>query len=143
MNPLTQVKFSPPSFEHLEPKKLALEVDRHLPRLFQMHANLAQTAITATTSGNGFGFNSGNEIITGSKLGIPTGLATVQFVTASVSTGSTPNAYTTSAGPSATVSGGIDIYVFQPTSNVDTTPIAATAAVLIHWHATGITKGST
>jgi len=135
--------FRPGSLSNVKDEHLKVELDRYIGRIYDGHASLNSTAVKAPAFGAGFATNSGNEIVTGSKLGVPTGLSTVNHVATSVSTGSTPNAYTTSAGPSATVAGAIDIFVFQPTAAGDTTPIAATAAVLIHWIATGQAETTT
>ena len=139
----SKATFRPPTFKNLPARELADAVDAHLPRLFDMHSSLNATAIKGPRYAAGFATNAGNEIITGSKFNIPTGLSKVNFVVASVSTGLTPNAYTLSAQPSAQVPGSINILVFQPTAAGNTTPTAATAAVLVHWVATGEAETTT
>src|SRR6266496_2673206 len=130
--------FRPPTFERLAPEKLATELDKHLPRLFDAHASLNGTAVKAPAFGGTFATNSGEIVITGSKLGIPTGLSLVSAVVVSLvaGTGAALNLWV-SAGKSITVRGGIDVYVFQPTSSGDNTPVPATGPVSIHWYATG------
>lgn len=135
--PNSQFTYRTGTFSKLPADRLALELDQHLPRLFNAHASLNATAVKAPALAAGFATISGNLTITGSKTGIITGLTTVQNVTASVNTGSTPNNYTLSARPSPLTPGSIDIYVFQPTAAGNTTPVAATAPVLVHWTASG------
>lgn len=135
--------FRTPSFEHLEPRDLALALDRHLPRLFDAHASLNATVVKAPAFAAGFATVSGSLSVLGSKLNIATGLTKVNNVTASVNTGSTPNSYTLSALPSPLTPGAIDVYVWQPTSSSVTTPVAATTAVIVHWTATGEAETTT
>ena len=134
--------FRTPTFEHLPPEKLGLEIDRHLPRLFDAHALLNATAVKAPRFGSNFASTSGNEIITGTKT-VVTGLSSIDHVTASVSTSGVPNAYTLSCDLNKTTPGSVDISIFQPTAAGNTTPILATAAVLVHWIATGQAETTT
>lgn len=78
----------------------------------------------------------GSATVTGSITNIPTGLATVSQVQASIDNGNAAHNFTLSATPSK-LPGCIDIYVWQPTSAVNNTPIAATTAVLVRWVANG------
>lgn len=74
--------------------------------------------------------------VTGSAIAIPTGLASIRSVTASIDNGSTPHNLTISATPS-NVPGAIDIHVFQPASKTDNTPANGTIPVLVRWTAVG------
>src|SRR5438876_10909037 len=103
--------FGTPTFENLPHEKLTIELDRHLPRLFDAHRSLNATAVKAPAFAAGFATIAGNVSVLGSKLNIPTGLTSVANVIASVNTGSTANAYTLSARPSPLTPGAIDIYV--------------------------------
>lgn len=78
----------------------------------------------------------GQVTVTGSSKSIPTGLATVKQVTASIDNGATAHNFTLSATPSAQP-GCIDLYVWQPASSAVNTPIACTSAVPVRWTATG------
>lgn len=78
----------------------------------------------------------GQVTVTGSSKSIPTGLATVKQVTASIDSGATAHNFTISATPSQQP-GCIDLYIFQPTSSTVNTPIACVSAVLVRWAATG------
>lgn len=133
--------FRPPTFIELPHERLALELDRHLPRLYDAHNALDGQAIKAPSLDHGFGVQSGETTFTGTKLGIATGLALVDRVVASVVSRTATN-ITVTAIKSQTVIGGIDLYAWQPTGTADTTPIAATAPVTAHWWASGTAKAT-
>jgi hypothetical protein len=135
--------FRPPTLWKLPPDKLALELDRHLPRLYDAHNALNGQAVKGPVLNGGFAVQKGNEIVTGSKLSIPTGLVTVDQVTVTLSTGAQPHNFTVSAAPSAETQGAIDIWVFQPTSSGNNTPVPCTTAVLARWWATGSGQANT
>ncbi len=131
------------TLSNLTHEQLGKELDSHLPRLYDAHNALNGIAIKGPILNGGFSVMGDVTTVTGSKLGIVTGLANVLSVTASVNNGATASAYTVSARPSQTVRGAIDLFLWQPTSAGVTTPIAATAAVPVHWFATGTSKVST
>lgn len=133
----TNFKFRTPTFIGLEHHQLVIELDRSLPRLYDAHASLDSTAVKGPTTGAGFSVASGTATFTGSKLGISTGLATVTNAVGSINSGATPHNFWVSALPSKTVTGGIDLYVYMPTSNADNTPILATSSTTVNWWATG------
>ncbi len=136
--------FRPPTFEHLPQEKLSVELDKHLPRLFDAHAVLNGTAIKSPVFGGTFATNSGIATVTGSKLGIATGMSKVNHVVASLVAGrGLPLNLCVSAGVSVATVGAIDIYVFQPTSSGDNTPIPCTIPRGIHWYATGEAETTT
>jgi hypothetical protein len=137
MSPTNVFTFRPPSFYRLDNENLGLELDRSLPRLYDAHSALSGQAIKAPAINGGFSVQSGTVTVTGSKLGIVTGLTTVNQVVASINSNVATN-ITVTAQPSVTVKGGIDIYCWMPTSSSVTTPIAATSPVLIHWWSSGV-----
>jgi hypothetical protein len=75
--------------------------------------------------------------VTGSAKSVATGLKTVSNVVVSIDNGSVATNLWVTAAPSATVMGTIDIFVWKPTASNNNTPIAATSAVSIRWHAWG------
>jgi len=129
--------FRPGSLSNVKDEHLKVELDRYIGRIYDSHASLNSTAVKAPAFGSGFAVQSGSLSVKGSKTGIATGLSTVSHAVASVDNGATASAYTVSCRPSPTVTGGIDIYVWQPTAAGNTTPTAATSAVTVHWWATG------
>lgn len=132
-------RFRPPSFYRLGLEELRLELDQHLPRLYDAHNALVGQVIKAPAINGGFGVQSGTVTVTGSKLGIATGLTTVTRVVASLDAANgTPTNFTVAAQPSQGTKGAVDIYVFMPTSASVTTAIAATTAAVVHWWATGV-----
>ncbi len=78
----------------------------------------------------------GSATVTGSAIGIPTGLATVNECSGSIDTGATPHNFTVSVAKSQTP-GAIDITVFKPTANNNNTPILNTTATIVRWIASG------
>jgi len=128
--------FRPPTLLHRTHDELELELDRHLPRLYDAHNALAGIAIQAPALNAGFAMVTGSLTVTGSKTGIVTGLATVTRVVVSIASATATN-FTVTAQPTPATAGSINIYVWQPTAAGDTTPIACTTAVTIHWWASG------
>lgn len=118
-------------------KRLRSNLDRDLKTIYQSHGTLNGTAVKAPAFGAGFAIDSGNVIVTGSKLNCGTSLSSINQIVATCSTGATPNAYTLSIGPSPNNGSQFDVYVFMPTNATTTTPILATSAVLVRWIATG------
>ncbi len=142
----SKATFRPPTFKHLSAPQLADAVDAHLPRLFGMHESLNATAIKSPAFGVNFATNSNVAFVqNGQLLGIPTGLSSVTQVVATPDAGNgVPLNITVTAQPSKTTPGTIDIFIFQPTSNVDNTPVLATGtAYSIHWSVTGQAETTT
>ena len=127
----------PPPYLTMPHERVREQLDKDLPILYNAHGALDSTAIKAVQQGAGFAFASGNLQITGSKTGISTGLTTVQNVTASINNGATPTNVWVTATITPSNKSTIDIYVWKPTAAGDTTPIAATSPVTVHWTATG------
>lgn len=131
------------TFIALPADKLGLELDRHLPRLYDAHASLNATAVKAPAFGGSFATTSGLDGVTGHRT-IATGLSTVKSVVASLESGSgVPLNLWVTAGVNKTTPSSIDIFVWKPTSAVDNTPIAETGQVTIHWYATGDAETTT
>jgi len=120
-------------------RTLGANLDRDMKTIYSSHSALSNTAVKAPAFGAGFAMASGvASVVNGQKLGIPTGLASVDHVTASLNSGNgVPLNQWITSQPSLTVPGAIDIFIFKPTSNVDNTPIAATGTLVTHWIATG------
>jgi len=79
---------------------------------------------------------SGKATVTGSAVGIPTGLQSVKNATATIDNGSTAHNLWVSVVVSKTP-GAIDIYVWKPTAAGNNTPIANTTAIAVRWTASG------
>jgi len=142
MSPVNKFDIRPPSLHNISDQGLRDELERFLQFIYQSHNALNGVTIQAPATNQGFSVQSGTTTLTGSKLGIPTGLATVTRVTASQDAGATATNFIVSARVSKSVQGAIDIYIWQPTAVGDTTPIAATTACTVHWWATGIPGAS-
>lgn len=142
-SPLGDFKFRTPTFSNLRDEHLKIELDRALPRLYDAHAALNATALTAPTKGAGFSAMSGSLSVTGSQTGIATGLATVEQAIASIANGATATNFWATCEPSPGTLGAIDIYIWMPTAMADTTPTAAITAVSVHWWATGTATSPT
>lgn len=127
----------PPSLITVPDELLKAEIDKWLLRIYQAHGTLDSTAVQAPATGTGYLFAHGRTSVTGSKLGIVTGLTTVTNCGASIDNGATATNFTVTARVSSSVLGGIDVYVWMPTAAGDTTPIAATSAVTVAWWAAG------
>lgn len=123
-------------------KSFKLHVNRNVQRMATAHQTLDQTAIKAPTLGAGFAVMSGSETVTGSKLAIPTGLTVVSHVIASIDNADVPTNFWVTARVTPTDQTSVDIFVWQPTSNADNTPIASTTAVTVRWWATGTSEAS-
>jgi len=79
----------------------------------------------------------GQTTVTGSQIGIVTGLTIVGTVTASISNGNTATNLWPTASVNAADRSKIDLYVWQPTAAGNNTPIAGTTPILLHWWVTG------
>ena len=77
--------------------------------------------------------------VTGSAKAVVTGLKTLSNIVVSIDNGAIATNLWVTATPSSVVAGAFDVYCWKPTSNVDNTPIAATSAVNVRWHAWGTT----
>lgn len=84
------------------------------------------------------GIQAGSTIVTGSKIGIATGLSNVAHVVATIDAAAVALNNWVSASISAT-SGAIDIRIWMPTGVADTTPIASTTTWTVRWIAFGST----
>lgn len=129
--------FRPPTFLKLSSTELRVEMDRALPRLYDAHASLDGTAIKAPAFGTGFCVDTGNLTVTGSKLAIQTRLTTVEQVVASIDNGANATNTTVTASITPANHSQIDIYCWMPTAAGDTTPIASTNPVAVHWWVSG------
>jgi hypothetical protein len=108
-----------------------VEASRDLHEVIQLLARqlgVLQTQLAATQTGV--------STITGSAIGVPTGLLTVKSVTAAIDNGSTAHNFWVSCTPSK-VPGAVDLFVWQPTAAGNNTPVAGTTAVPVRWIATG------
>ena len=117
---MTQVhnKWMPPNFSH---------IDRGLDDAIQK-----AFINTYTVENLVAGTQSGTTVVTGSLMFVPTGLSLVNQVTASVNNGTTAHNYTVTALVSAR-KGCIDLYVWQPASSGNNTPIPATSPANVQW----------
>lgn len=137
MTVVNKTTIRPPSLIGTTSEHLRSEVQNFLQFIWQSHNTLNGVTIQAPATNQGFSVQSGTTSVTGSKLSIPTTLAKVIRVTASIDSGTTATNFTVSARPSPLTLGAIDIFVWMPTAAGDTTPIAATSAATVHWWATG------
>lgn len=137
-NPLSLVKalqtrWRPPSFVDFHrqlqanPAQASRDLDAALLRAHQGMAQL-ENMIACTQQGV--------TTVTGSLIGIPTGLTTVTTASGSIDQGSTAHNFWLTITPSA-FAGAIDIYVWQPTAAGNNTPIACTTAIKVRWVVTG------
>lgn len=136
----TPFTYRPPSFIRLPDEQLKNELDKAIPRIYDAHASLASTAIVASTAGAGFAVLSGNTTVTGSKLAITTGLASATQVIASLDNGATATNLWVTARITPANHAQIDLFVWQPTSSGNNTPIACTTALSVHWWVTGVAR---
>ena len=117
--------------------ELGANLDRDLKTIYTSHAALHNTAVKSPIVGAQFSLDSGNVIVTGTKLNCGTSLTSINQIVGALSTGATPNACTLSIGPSPNNPAQFDVYVFEPTAAGDTTPILSTTPRLVRWIATG------
>ncbi len=127
----------PDGIINADAEHMRLVVNKNTNLIFTAHATLDATAIKAPATGGGFAVISGQATVTGSQLGITTGLALVTQVIASISNGTTPTNSTVTARVTPGNTTQIDLFVWSPTSAVDNTPIASVVPTLIHYWATG------
>lgn len=115
------------------------ELDLAVKTIYERVDNLGLSSPQAPTKLTGSAITNGIAKVpsTGVLKGIATGLSTVSNVVVSIDSAGAPTNLTVSANPSPRVAGGIDIYVWQPTSASVTTPVAATVASIVRWHAWG------
>lgn len=137
MSPVNQFTTRPPTLLGVDDYYLRTEVQNFLSYIYQAHNALNGVTIQAPANNGGFSVQGGTATVTGSLSGIVTGLARVATVTASLNTGGSATNFTVTANPNKTAPGSIDIQVWMPTAAGNTTPIAATSAVSVHWYATG------
>jgi len=117
------------------------EADRGFSRIYQAHNQLqAQVIKTPIVKGQYLGFTGyhGTTTVTGSKLSVATGLATVTRVVAMINSDGQPLNEIVTARPAKVGSdGSIDLFVFKPTAAGNTTPIASTTARVVEWWVMG------
>jgi hypothetical protein len=133
---MTQSTYRPPSLLNLPHELLSQETDKAVSRIYEMHGYLDGVAIKAPVAG--FAVLSGQATITGSKTGIASGLASVQTVVVSIDNGSIATNFTVTGRVAPTDHSKIDVFVWQPTAAGNTTPIACTSPVSVHWWVTGV-----
>lgn len=114
-----------------------LKINNNFQRIYVAHQTLDATAIKAPTTGTGFAVMSGSEDVTGSKLGITSGLSAVDHVIASIDNGAVATNFWVTARVTPTDTSKVDLFVWMPTAVADTTPIAATTLVTVKWWVTG------
>lgn len=130
---LLQTRWRPASFVDfhqqmlISPSQASKALDNAIQRAYQNSAKL-ESMVAATQFGQA--------TVTGNAKSISTGLASISQVTASIDNGSTPHNFTISAVVSQQP-GCVDLYVFQPTSTTNNTPVAGTTAVVVRWSARG------
>lgn len=129
--------YRPPSLLTLPDDQLRNQLNQAIPRIFDAHASLDATAIKAPTTGGGFAVLSGSATVTGSKLGIPTSLASVSQVVVSIDAGSVATNATAVGTVTPANHATIDLYVWVPTGTGDNTPIASTVPTVVNWWVTG------
>lgn len=117
-------------------------VNRNTTRIFTAHQTLDGTAIKAPALGSGFAVQSGSLKVTGSQLGIKTGLTAVQQVVAGIDNGATATNFWVTSRVTPANKTTIDVFVWQPTAAGNNTPIAATTPVVIRWWVTGTSTAS-
>ena len=120
-----------------DPKHVKQVTDKNMQRIYTAHQTLDGTAIKAGTRGAGFAANSGSESVTGSKLGIASGLTLVEHVVVSIDNGATATNFWVTARVTPTNFATFDIFVWKPTAAGNNTPIAATTPVVVKWWCTG------
>ena len=130
-------RYTPQSYIQSDRDMIRVQLDRDMPLIHSAHQLLDSTAVKAPTNGAGFLALMQTVSVTGSKTGISTTLSTVQRIVASIDNGATPTNFTVTARVNPTDASKIDIFVWQPTSSSDNTPIAATTAVTVHYWITG------
>lgn len=102
--------------------------------LFDSTTELEDKGLSSPTSG--FQVVTATATVTGSVLGIVTGLPSVARVIASIESGDAVNEWVT-ARETPDTDGSIDLFVWAPTASGDNTPIASTTAREIAWIAFG------
>ncbi len=113
------------------------ETDRGFTRIYQAHNQLQGTAILSPVQGAGFKVLGGVTIVTGSKIGLASGLTNVVTVTVSISNGAVATNFWPTASINSLDHSKIDLYCWKPTAAGNNTPIAATTAITLHWWVTG------
>jgi hypothetical protein len=137
MKPITP----PPSLINASDQIFRNEADRGFSRIYQAHTQLqSQAIVTPVVNGAYLGFTGyhGSTTVTGSKLGVATGLTTVTRVVAMINSDGLPlNELVTARPAKAGPDGAIDLFVWKPTAAGDTTPIASTTAQNVEWWVMG------
>lgn len=113
------------------------ELDLALKTAYDNQFALEHSSTQTPSHLNGSSIANGTSKVTGSLKGIATGLDTVSNVIVSIDSNGAPSNLTVTARPSPNTPGAIDIWVWKPTAANDNTPIAATLAIVVRWHAWG------
>jgi hypothetical protein len=113
------------------------ELDLAIKSAYDNISGLQASAVQSVGALHGSKMSTGAISVVGSVKGVATGLSTLSNVVASIDSGATPTNMTPSATPSQNSPGTFDLYVFAPTSTANNTPILATSAALVRWHAWG------
>ncbi len=124
-----QRRWRPGSLEHVDK-----ELDLGMRVIFPALAELEDKGLSSPTSG--FQVVTATATVTGSVLGIVTGLPSVARVIASIEGGDAVNEWVT-ARETPDTDGSVDLFVWAPTSSTDNTPIPSTTAREIAWMAFG------
>jgi hypothetical protein len=117
-------------------------VNANFQRMATAHQTLDGTAIKSPTLGGGFVIDTGSITVTGSKLGIQTNLSAITQVVASIDNGSTATNFSVTSRVTPSNATQIDIFVWQPTSSGNNTPIASTSPVVVRYVVTGTSTAS-
>jgi len=140
--------FRATSFNYLnaaQPEHVTANLDRDMKIIYNATTTIDSTAIKAPTFGGGFSMAAGTiDVLAGVKSGLATGLAQVNQVVCTLNAGQgVPLNLWVTAQPSPTIAGAVDIFVWQPTSSSNNTPVAATGNFVTHWIAVGTSPTST
>lgn len=127
----------PSSLVNASDQMLRNEADRGFTRIYQAHAQLKAQVIQSPNPGAGFNAVAAHQAVTGSMTGVSSGLTTVTQVVASIDNGDTATNLTLTSRINPLDHSKVDLFVWQPTSMTDNTPIPATVPVTIRYWTTG------
>lgn len=119
------------------------KTNQGLQQMATAHQTLDGTAIKSPALGGGFVVRSGSASVTGSQLGIATGLSRVDHLCGlAIDNGATATNFWVTGRVTPTNFAQIDIFCWQPTAAGNTTPIACTTPVVVKWWVTGTSTAS-
>lgn len=119
-------------------RNIGTNLDRDLKTIYSSHSTLSSTAVKAPAFGAGFSLDAGTAFVRAGAGTFATRLSTVDHVVVTLDAGhGVPLNLWAVAEPSQNALGSIDIVIWQPTSNVDNTPVLAPGNYSVHWIATG------